>query len=374
MNKKNIQKNRLFSVVSHEIKNALNPVINLSGLLAGKASLSMSSEDISYLRVIERNGRKIERVIDSFSIINKIFNGAAPCEKIPVDIRDLADSAIAARLESEENTDFDFRNDIDQGSSIIVERVILRKIIGHILDFYISIGRKNLVLKSFCCDGKLHIFAASGDSHSTPSELLKQRSVDADELKISESSMMWLDFISLFSDFAGGGAAFFPGHQGIPVLSFYADFSGEAGLVAQDKAVSLSDQKPKSSEGHVMLVIDDDPDNIISLRAIIDYEFNGSYELLYAENGKDGLDILENVKPDIILLDINLPDISGITLVRNIKNFFVTDKAAVIAFTGLEMTDLSEQLKRSGFDDFIPKPFEIDDLVNKVKKWTDFND
>lgn len=123
-------------------------------------------------------------------------------------------------------------------------------------------------------------------------------------------------------------------------------------------------------EDRVMLVIDDDPDNLISVKAILEHDFNSSFRLIHAESGKDGIDILSQVKPDIILLDITLPDINGLVLVKSIKNFFAGMKVPVIAFTALDLHEYRVKIMESGFDDIIPKPFEIESFVEKIKKWS----
>jgi CheY-like chemotaxis protein len=123
-------------------------------------------------------------------------------------------------------------------------------------------------------------------------------------------------------------------------------------------------------EEHVMLVIDDDPDNLIAVKAILEHDFNNSFKLIHAESGKEGIDVLEHVKPRLILLDITLPDISGFILVKSIKNFFAGDKVPVIAFTALDINEYRSKIISSGFDDIIPKPFEIESFVEKIKKWS----
>lgn len=133
---------------------------------------------------------------------------------------------------------------------------------------------------------------------------------------------------------------------------------------------SQSKRRENFHEQLVMLVIDDDPDNLISLRAIMEFDFNNSFDIIHAESGKEGIDILSGVRPDIILLDINLPDISGLVLVKSIKNYFAGEKVPVIAFTALDVNEYRSRILSSGFDDIIPKPFEIDNFVEKIKKWS----
>ena len=92
-------------------------------------------------------------------------------------------------------------------------------------------------------------------------------------------------------------------------------------------------------------------------------------KLYHAESGVAGLDMLEQIRPDIILLDLTLPDISGFSLVRNIKNLFVKADIPVIAFTALDIASDREKLAKAGFDDVIKKPFNIDAFIRIIRKW-----
>lgn len=132
----------------------------------------------------------------------------------------------------------------------------------------------------------------------------------------------------------------------------------------------LPDRRDREHEKYVLLVIDDEPDNLISIRAIMDYDFDNMFNVIHAGCGKEGIDVLSTVRPDIILLDINLPDISGLILVKSIKNYFAGRKVPVIAFTALDMHEYKSRLLSAGFDDIIPKPFEIESFVEKIKKWS----
>lgn len=133
---------------------------------------------------------------------------------------------------------------------------------------------------------------------------------------------------------------------------------------------SFPDRRDKGDEKYVLLVIDDEPDNLISIRAIMEYDFNNMFNIIHACSGKEGIDVLSTVRPSIILLDINLPDISGLVLIKSIKNYFAGRKVPVIAFTALDMHEYSSRLFSAGFDDIIPKPFEIESFVEKIKKWS----
>lgn len=108
-----------------------------------------------------------------------------------------------------------------------------------------------------------------------------------------------------------------------------------------------------------ILVADDEP-NVLSL--LKDYfEING-YEVITAENGRAVLDQIRT-KPDIILLDINMPDMDGISVCREIRSYV----SCPILFLTAKVEDCDKIMGFSaGGDDYIVKPFSIDELGARV--------
>ncbi len=115
-----------------------------------------------------------------------------------------------------------------------------------------------------------------------------------------------------------------------------------------------------------ILVVDDNPDVINSLKIGLEISID-EYRVLGAENGQKCLELLkETNKPDIILLDIMMPDMSGWEVFDRIKKDPSLNSIPVIFLTA--RTD--RMAKNAGSflgDDYIEKPFEIDDLKRRIE-------
>lgn len=112
-----------------------------------------------------------------------------------------------------------------------------------------------------------------------------------------------------------------------------------------------------------ILLVDDDLKNSILLKHFIEAE---GYEVIYANNGKAGLEMYKEYHPDLILLDINMPEIDGFELARIIRK---NDKRVIIFF----LTDRTDKVDRlHGFslkgNDYIPKPFYPEELIAKINE------
>ena len=111
---------------------------------------------------------------------------------------------------------------------------------------------------------------------------------------------------------------------------------------------------------HILAVEDDE-----SIREVLEYILNDSgYEVNSFATAQDFFMRIEASNPDLIILDINLPDGDGRELCKAIKSNVRTKKIPVIMMSA--SLNISEILKESGANDFIPKPFNIDSFLNHV--------
>ena len=122
-----------------------------------------------------------------------------------------------------------------------------------------------------------------------------------------------------------------------------------------------------------ILYIEDHPDNMTLIRRIIQSE---NYTLIEAKTGFQGIFIAENQDIDIILLDINLPDIDGYQVARRLRTSKKTALAQVpiIAVTANAMRGDAIKVLEAGCDMYISKPINIQELLDKVKKFISTKD
>lgn len=114
----------------------------------------------------------------------------------------------------------------------------------------------------------------------------------------------------------------------------------------------------------LVLVVDDNDQN---LELILAYLEDVECRTISASNGMDALDIIESQMPDLVLLDVMMPKISGFEVCKRIKNDPKTSMIPVIMVTALnEMADIEKAIN-SGTDDFLSKPVNKWELVTRVK-------
>jgi two-component system cell cycle response regulator DivK len=115
-----------------------------------------------------------------------------------------------------------------------------------------------------------------------------------------------------------------------------------------------------------VLYIEDNPDNRLLVKRILHSE---DYTLLEAQNAMDALQVLENAHPDLILMDINMPDMDGYTLTARIKSLPGFEGIPIVALTANVMRGDKEKTLEAGCDGYIQKPIDIDQLTREVERF-----
>jgi two-component system cell cycle response regulator DivK len=115
-----------------------------------------------------------------------------------------------------------------------------------------------------------------------------------------------------------------------------------------------------------ILYVEDNPDNRLLVKRILLAE---DYSLLEAIDGKDALNVLRTARPDLILMDINMPDMDGYTLTAKIKSLPGFERIPILALTANVMRGDKEKTLEAGCDGYIQKPLDIDQLTREIEKF-----
>ena len=98
------------------------------------------------------------------------------------------------------------------------------------------------------------------------------------------------------------------------------------------------------------------------------FDVQGGYEILSAANGAEGIAIAVAEQPDLILMDLNLPEIDGWEAARRLKADPATRRIPLIALTAHAMAGDREKALAAGCDDFDTKPVQFDRLLAKIER------
>jgi DNA-binding response OmpR family regulator len=112
-----------------------------------------------------------------------------------------------------------------------------------------------------------------------------------------------------------------------------------------------------------ILAVDDDPNNI----TIVEELLEDNYDLKTAASGQEALDIARDFRPDIVLLDIMMPGMSGYEVCRRLRERYTPEQTKIIMVSARAMVSELNEGYDAGADDYITKPFEGDEFLEKVR-------
>ena len=115
-----------------------------------------------------------------------------------------------------------------------------------------------------------------------------------------------------------------------------------------------------------ILIVEDNEKNMKLVRDIL--QFKG-HRTLEAVTGEEGVRLAREHKPDLVLMDIQLPDIDGITALRRIREDAALDRVPVLAVSASVMPDEQQMIVVSGFDAYITKPIALKSFVETVQRF-----
>lgn len=116
----------------------------------------------------------------------------------------------------------------------------------------------------------------------------------------------------------------------------------------------------------IVLAVDDNLDNLILLEFQLAAVTNCN--VVTATTGETALHLAEHNQPDLILLDIQLPDISGTEVAQRLRKLPATTKIPIVALTALARIEDRDRILDSGCDDYLTKPYELEDLQAIVNR------
>jgi DNA-binding response OmpR family regulator len=145
---------------------------------------------------------------------------------------------------------------------------------------------------------------------------------------------------------------------GVVECGFERGIEEESGSEGK-KAIDQEEKKGKAK----ILIVDDEPD----IRKILTKRLeNAGYDVVEAENGKEGIALATKEAPDLILMDIMMPVMNGVEATRHIRAQLITAAIPVIMLTAKKDKQSELEGIDVGADDYITKPFDHDKLLARI--------
>ena len=116
----------------------------------------------------------------------------------------------------------------------------------------------------------------------------------------------------------------------------------------------------------VILIVEDDEKNLRLIRDLLQVK---GYEILEAGDGKRGVELAQEKKPDLILMDIQLPVLDGLEATRMLKEDTSTKEINVLALTSYAMSGDEKKILEAGCDGYLTKPIDVKQFLGVVDEY-----
>lgn len=152
-------------------------------------------------------------------------------------------------------------------------------------------------------------------------------------------------------------------------FKFVLPFEGTVGGVTPGTNMTTNtrtvrfDTRTNNNDMKLILVAEDEDSNYELVRIVL----HKRYRLIRAKNGIEAVTLNEEERPDLILMDIRMPGMNGLDAIRIIKE--VNNSTPIIALSAYAFDEYINEAKEAGCDEFMAKPFKVEDLIDTVSKY-----
>ncbi len=356
--------------VSHEIRTPLNAIVGFSRLLADPRVPEKNKKE--FIRYIEQSSESLLRLINDILDISKIESGQIVINREKFSLKDFFRELEAVAREEQVRYEkihlklyFRQENCKDdpwmEGDPHRLKQV-LSNLIGNALKF----TEKGCVeVRCFLSGDKVR-FVVEDSGPGIPEEeqetiFERFRQVDNSFTRKYGGAGLGLAITRSLVEHMGGDLILEsrPGKGARFTVSFSGVFWKEKisqGRNKQEGALHRPDW-----HGRTILVAEDEPSNFDLLKALLEPT---GVVLLHAWNGREALPLASSRHPDLLLMDLRMPEMDGITALREIRKTLPTVPA--IALTAFAMADERKRCLAAGFDDYLAKPVNVSLLFEKV--------
>ncbi|MDH5719826.1 MAG: ATP-binding protein [Spirochaetia bacterium] len=375
--KANMAKNDFLSHMSHELRTPLNGIMGFAQLLLMEKD-SISEIQQKHIKIIYESGQHLLGLINDILDYSKIESGR---------IEFLAEKACFSEILAEsvnliqplaEQYSIDVKLQGDKDWTLMVDRVRFRQIIVNLLSNAIKYNKPN---------GNVQV---NYYEHTIEKGAMKMPCIRIEVIDTGKG-IHEKDQDNIFNAFERGGAKSsniegtgiglsitkniieaMGGHIGFTsVYEEGSTFFIDIPLQAEVETLNGNEQehvfRAKINKQKKILYIEDNRHNRQLLENL--FEKTEEHNLITAESGEEGLAKTAVEKPDLILLDLNLPGIDGFKVNDILKGSSETAAIPVISVSAYATPDMIEKIKAASFDDYLTKPINVQKLLDTINKY-----
>ena len=356
--------------MSHEIRTPLNAIEGFSRIIAETDS---PEDRMKYLEIIESNNGRLTSLINEILDLSRVESGEIAIKKAPVNLETLCNSIKQLfKFRCPETVKLEW-NKPNMAITMNTDENRLTQVFSNLISNSLKHTPKGEITFGYDIldDGQKIAFYVKDTGSGIDPKFIGQifntyASKDAEQQKgyglglaLCRIIVEKMEGTISVESALGKGSTF----------TFVLPFHGSIGGMATSNRTTTNvrtlrvNSHPDEKNMKTILVAEDEESNYELVRIVLQKR----YRLLRAHNGIEAVTINEDEHPDLILMDIRMPDMNGLDATRIIKE--VNHSTPVIALSAYAFEENIREAKAAGCDEFMAKPFRVEDLIEMCAKY-----
>lgn len=366
----NNAKSDFLSSMSHELRTPMNAILGFTQVLELNHEEPLTEKQKEATHQILKGGEHLLNLIDEVLNLAKIESGKIDLLIEPIETQEAVDECISIVSSLAQTQDVTMNTIEFTGSVILADNIRFKQALLNLMSNAVKYNRKGgtVSVRSTIVNEGMQRISVVDTGYGIPAnkqaELFLPFSRLGAENSAIEGTGIGLTITQRLLETMNGNIGF-ESTEGMGSI-FWVELP-----LAKGQQIVLSGTGPEGSEDNdasrgtgMVLYIEDNPANIILMETILD-DVPG-IRLETTHTAELGLAVALEKKPDLILMDINLPGMNGIEALAELRRNIETRDIPVIAISADAMPQDIENGRKAGFLDYLTKPFNVTELINKV--------
>jgi PAS domain S-box-containing protein len=363
----NRAKDEFLSRMSHELRTPLNAVLGFAQVLQMG---SLDPDEIGSVKQILRGGRHLLALIDEVLDISRISTGQLSISQEPVLVAAAINDAVELVKPLATERGIEFRQEALNGSHVLADRQRLKQVLLNLLSNGVKYNRQGgIVSVSFqeVPGGRLRINVAD-TGPGISAEAMKRLFMPFDRLGAEASGVegtgLGLALSKGLVDAMGGSltAASVVGSGSVFSIELRL---AEGPVQRYERGLGSSVESAPGERIRTILYIEDNSSNLELVDRVL--ATRSGLKLIATMQGSRGMELARDHRPDLILLDLHLPDMPGEEVLRLLRRDPATQHTPVVVITADATKRRVNELFAAGADDFLTKPLDVERFIEVVE-------
>ncbi len=341
-------KDKFVSLVAHDLQSPLSVVGGFLKIVLDDTDNPLFSNHRKILERIDGSVSSLNVLIQELLEVSRLKTGKIKANPFFVDLHFITRELLHQVMPGAEKKEIKLLNEVPKHSRIYADPQLIRRVLGNLISNAVKFCDKGDTITIFIPPEEKSAIAVKDTGIGVP----EQRSDTLLSYEVHTSTL--------------GTAGEKGTGLGLPLCQDIMKTHG-----------GILELESKHSEGSVfyakfpflrplVMVVDDEPKALSALQKTLQ---TLGVDVLSAENGLKALETLKDKTPHLIISDVFMPEMDGFELMKNLRDNPLTDSIPVIMYTARNDMEVAEKALALGASDFLAKPFDLDELVLRVRKF-----